>query len=88
MEKIFIVALIITGIFVALKLAEMRFIQGEIKPLKETIRDAGMVFISAFSAEFINQNFSKTMSEWFSVVTESKVLENIQAQVFTDKPDF
>jgi len=88
MEKIFIVALMITCIFGVLKFAEMRFIQGEIKPLKETIRDAGIVFISAFSAEFINQNFSKTMSEWFSVVTESKILDNIQAQVFTDKPDF
>ena len=46
MDNIFIIAAIISIIFVIGKFIEMRFIEKESKPLKLLIRDALLVYIS------------------------------------------
>jgi hypothetical protein len=50
MEQIFLFAIFATLLFVFLKLIEMKYLEEEIKPLKYIVRDAVMVFTSAFAS--------------------------------------
>ena len=89
MEKVFILAISITVLFIILKFMEMKYLENEIKPMKLLIRDIILVFSSAFACSYIVCNFDKTITEFFSVVTNtpsSFIPET--TQVFTDIPAF
>ena len=53
MDNIFIIAAIISVIFVIAKFIEMRFVDKEAKPLKFLIRDALLVYVSVIMGHFI-----------------------------------
>ena len=53
MDNIFIIALVISFIFLITKFIEMRFIEKESKPLKLLIRDAILVYFSVVFGYFI-----------------------------------
>jgi hypothetical protein len=76
MENIFIVAAIISLIFLIAKFIEMRFVDKESKPLKLLIRDTVLVYFSVVSGNFILEQLSPVMQK--GGVT----------QVFTDNPEF
>jgi hypothetical protein len=88
MEKIFIIALLITISFCAIKFIDMKFIDKQMKPLKYVIRDAVFVLISSFSAIYIVLYSNQNISEFFNVVTSTKTLNPATTQVFTDAPGF
>jgi hypothetical protein len=88
MEKIFIIALLITISFCAIKFIDMKFIDKQMKPLKYVIRDAVFVLISSFSAIYIVLYSNQNISEFFNVVTSTKSLNPATTQVFTDAPGF
>ena len=80
MSNIFIVAGIISVVFLIIKFIEMRFVDKESKPLKFLIRDALLVYFSVVSGSFIIDQVSPVMQE---------VGENItNPAVFTDNPGF
>jgi hypothetical protein len=80
MSNIFIVAGIISVVFLIVKFIEMRFVDKESKPLKFLIRDALLVYFSVVSGSFIIDQVSPVMQE---------VGENItNPAVFTDNPGF
>ena len=80
MSNIFIVAGIISVVFLIVKFIEMRFVDKESKPLKFLIRDALLVYFSVVSGSFIIEQVSPVMQE---------VGENItNPAVFTDNPGF
>jgi len=80
MSNIFIVAGIISVVFLIVKFIEMRFVDKESKPLKFLIRDALLVYFSVVSGSFIIDQVSPVMQE---------VGENISnPAVFTDNPGF
>jgi hypothetical protein len=80
MSNIFIVAGIISVVFLIVKFIEMRFVDKESKPLKFLIRDALLVYFSVVSGSFIIEQVSPVMQE---------VGENISnPAVFTDNPGF
>jgi len=76
MENVFIVAAIISLIFLIAKFIEMRFVDKESKPLKLLIRDTVLVYFSVVSGNFILEQLSPVMQK--GGVT----------QVFTDNPEF
>jgi len=76
MENIFIVAAIISLVFLIAKFIEMRFVDKESKPLKLLIRDTVLVYFSVVSGNFILEQLSPVMQK--GGVT----------QVFTDNPEF
>jgi hypothetical protein len=90
MENMLIVAVITTLIFCALKFIEIRFIEKkkEMKPLKYFVRDMVLVFVSSFVAGFFFFNANKQISEFVNTITDTKVIPDGQAQVFTDAPGF
>ena len=85
-----IVAVVTTLIFCALKFIEIRFIEKkkEMKPLKYFVRDMVLVFVSSLTAGFFFFNANKQISEFVNTITDTKVMPDGQAQVFTDAPGF
>jgi hypothetical protein len=80
MENIFVIAAIISVIFLIAKFIEMRYIEKESKPLKILIRDALVVYFSVIVGYFIIEQLKTTMQNG----GDSKQT----TPVFTDNPDF
>jgi len=87
MQELFVLAIIITSLFCVSKFVEMKYLD-ENKPLKETVRDALIVLVSSLTGGFIFFNCSTMITDFFNVVTETKVLNTETTQVFTGKPEF
>jgi hypothetical protein len=80
MDNIFLIAAIISFIFLIAKFIEMRFVDKESKPLKVLIRDALVVYFSVVSGHFILNQINPLIKD---ITGGSKV-----TQVFTDNPGF
>jgi hypothetical protein len=80
MDNIFIIAAVISIVFLIAKFLEMRFVEKESKPLKFLIRDALVVYISVVFGDFIIRQVNPIMN---SVHGGAKV-----TPVFTDNPGF
>ena len=80
MDNIFIIAAIISIIFLISKFIEMRFIEKENKPLKLLIRDALLVYFSVISGYFILQQLKP--------IIQNGGENSIATQVFTNNPEF
>jgi hypothetical protein len=80
MDNIFIIAAIISTIFIIAKFIEMRFIEKESKPLKLLIRDALVVYFSVISGYFILEQLKPIIQDGGNT--------SITTQVFTDNPGF
>jgi hypothetical protein len=80
MDNIFIIAAIISVIFIIAKFIEMRFIEKEAKPLKLLIRDALVVYFSVISGYFILEQLKPMLQDGGS--------SSVVTTVFTDNPEF
>jgi len=80
MNNIFIVAAVISIIFLISKFIEMRFIEKESKPLKLLIRDTLLVYFSVIVSNFVLEQFEHT-------IHNSEISKTV-TPVFTDNPGF
>jgi hypothetical protein len=76
MDNIFVIAAIVSVIFVIAKFIEMRFIEKESKPLKLLIRDALLVYVSVVMGYFI-------LGQVKPIIQDGGA-----QQVFTGNPEF
>jgi len=83
MENIFIIAAVISIIFLIVKFIEMRYIEKDSKPLKLLIRDSLLVYFSVVSGYFI-------MEQLKPVIQNGDVLNSGggATPVFTNNPEF
>ena len=88
MEKVIGVSILITIVFCIVKCLEMKFIDKEFKPLKILVRELFVVFASSFVGLFMFFQMNNTITDFFNVVTETKVLNTAATQVFTGEPEF
>ncbi len=88
MEKLLIIASIITFMFSIMKVIEMKYVAKQWTPLKYVIRDAVMVFGSALLGLFVFFQINGTMTDLFNVVTDGKAVNLNTTQVFTVAPGF
>lgn len=88
MEKVFIIAIVICVLFGLLKYFEMKYIEKEIKPLKELLRDIVIVFISSLCPLAFVLYYQNRIDDFLSVITNTNVLKGETTQVFTGVPDF
>jgi hypothetical protein len=88
MEKEFILAALVTFLFSLLKFIEMKYIDKEMKPMKLFIRDAIIVFISTLLCCYVFFSYDSYITDFFNVVTDSKIINPANTQVFTDVPGF
>ena len=80
MDNIFIIAAVISVIFLISKFIEMRFIDKESKPLKILIRDALLVYFSVVFGNFVIDQINPIM--------QNTIIGNATTPVFTDNPGF
>ena len=80
MENIFIVATVVSIIFLLMKFAEMRLFDKESKPLKLLIRDALLVYFSVLTGCFILEQLKPVIVEGGTAVKNPPV--------FTGDPNF
>jgi hypothetical protein len=76
MDNIYIIAAVISIVFLIVKFIEMRFVDKENKPLKYMLRDTLLVYISVVLGNFVLEQSSLN-------VTNVPI-----TQVFTDMPEF
>jgi hypothetical protein len=88
MEKIVLISFLVTLFFCVFKFVEMKYLDKEDKPLKSVVRDAIVVFICSLLATFAFFNLEGYINDFFNVVTDTKVLNAGNTQVFTDAPGF
>ena len=81
MNNIFIIAAIISVIFLIVKFIEMRYIEKESKPLKLLIRDALLVYFSVVMGYFILEQIKP-------VIGDGNNLHGGNTLAFTDNPEF
>lgn len=87
METIVAIVLITTVLYILVKIIEMKYVHKEMRPIKELIRDAAIVGVSAFVSTYAVFSMSSSMNGFFNAVTDTNALP-IVAPVFTDNPDF
>jgi len=88
MEQVFVVSVLITVLFCITKFVEIRYLSDDRKPLKDTVRDSIVVMVCSLTGAYIYFQFSGIISDFFNIVTETKVLNPATTQVFTDVPTF
>jgi len=87
MEAIVAIIIITTVLYILAKMIEMKYVEKEMRPLKELIRDATIVAVSAGVSTFAVFSMNKSMNGFFSAMTEQTSLPAV-ANVFTDNPEF
>ena len=80
MDNIFIIATVISVIFLITKFIEMRFVDSESKPLKLLIIDTLLVYFSVIFGYFIMEQLKPVLEIAGEAVSTP--------QVFTDNPEF
>lgn len=88
MEKVLLFAIVVTILFGLMKFAEMKFIEEEMKPLKDIVRDVVMVFGASILGGYAFLLNSDSIDELFSVILNTKKLAADTTQVFTGNPEF
>jgi len=88
MEKVFILSIITTCLFVVIKILEMKFVDKEWKPLKNIIRDAVIVFVCSMVGSFLLFQMDGSVTDFLNVVTDNKSFNMSATQIFTDAPGF
>ena len=88
MEKVFILSIIVTCIFVIVKVLEMKYVDKEWKPLKTIIRDAVIILVSSIVGSFLYFHMDGSFTDFLNVVTDNKSFNMSATQIFTDAPGF
>jgi len=81
MDNIFIIAAVMSIIFLVMKFIEMRYIEKDSKPLKLLLRDALLVYFSVVSGYFILEQLKPVMQN-------GDVAGGGPTPVFTNNPEF
>ena len=87
MEAIIAIIIITTVLYILAKMIEMKYVHKEMRPIKELVRDAAIVAVSAGISTFAVFSMNKSMNGFFSAMTEQNNLPAV-ASVFTDNPGF
>jgi hypothetical protein len=88
MEKVFILAFLVSVLYTFLKVLEMKYIEHDWKPLKEIVKDTLIVFICGCAAAFVTFHSDGKISDFLNVMTQTQVLSSAENQVFTGEPGF
>jgi hypothetical protein len=81
MDNIFIIAAVISIVFLILKFIEMRFIEKENKPLKVLMKEALLVYFSVISGYFILEQLKPVMQNGGNLTSNT-------TPIFVDNPEF
>ena len=87
MESIVSIVLVASIFYIVAKTIDMKYIQKEMRPLKEMVRDSAIVAISCGLAVFSVMTLNKPVGGFIDAITEKTAIP-AAANVFTDNPGF
>ena len=87
MEIVVAIVVITTVLYILVRIIEMKYLQKEMKPMKEVVRDATIVSATVAVSAFAVLSMNNSMNGFFSAMTEQNTLPAVAA-VFTDNPGF
>lgn len=93
MQNIFIISILVVFVYIFFKAIEVKYIikDEEFKGIKEYVRDASAVMMSAIISTYLYFTNEKSITELFNVVTDEKqnnIIGSEKVEVFTDNPNF
>lgn len=88
MEKALFLSIAIVVAFGIFKFLEMKYLDKQLKPLRDVVRDLVMVFVSTFVSALAYIQYQNKFDDFLSVITNTNVMKPEQTQVFTGLPDF
>jgi len=88
MEKVFVIAILTVALFCLAKIVEMKYLDQEVKPLKFLVRDSIIVFGCTLVSAYVFIYMNSSITDFYNVVTENKVLKAETTQIFTGVPEF
>ena len=87
MDSIVSIVLTTTVFYIVVKIIEMKFIQKEMRPMKELMRDSPVVALSCGVAVFSVMTLNKPVGGFIDAITEKTAIP-AAANVFTGDPGF
>lgn len=87
MDSIASIVLVTTIFYIVVKIIEMKFIQKEMRPMKELMRDSAVVALSCGVAVFSVMTLNKPVGGFIDAITEKTAIP-AAANVFTGDPGF
>ena len=84
MEKIILLTISISSVFIILKMIEIKYLENKTKPMKEVIRDALIIAISSFSVLYGFSQFNQSIP----FLSDNVEKMTKQPDIFTDNPGF
>lgn len=90
MENVIILTICISSFFLIVKLLEMKYVDKEIKPLKNTVKDSLIVGVSSFICIYAYFQFKNTFVDKIikSFGGSKTITPNVSPEIFTDNPGF
>jgi multisubunit Na+/H+ antiporter MnhB subunit len=87
MEIVVAIVILTTVLYILVKIIEMKYVQKEMRPMKELVRDAMIVGVSVCVSTFTVVSMNSSTNGFFNAMTDTNTLP-IVAPVFTDNPGF
>ena len=87
MDSIVSIVLSTPVFYIVVKIIEMKFIQKEMRPMKELMRDSAVVALSCGVAVFSVMTLNKPVGGFIDAITEKTAIP-AAANVFTGDPGF
>jgi hypothetical protein len=89
MENAIFLSIAISILFVIIKMAEMKYIENELLPLKMVVRETIMVALCSFGAIYVFFEYKGKFSEWFGLSKLGGAIDILKPpEIFTDNPGF
>lgn len=88
MEQVVIISVLISILYLGVKIVEMKYVDKKMKPMRDIVRDTVIVFAVSAVSTFFYFKMNVNISNLIDVVTDSKTLVPSATQVFTGEPGF
>jgi hypothetical protein len=88
MEKLLVLSVVISVLYIFAKIVEMKYVEKQMKPFKFVLRDSVVVFLSSFVGLFFGFMLQGNVTDFMNVMTNTKSFTPNDTQVFTGEPEF
>ena len=88
MEKLLVLSVVISVLYIFAKIVEMKYVEKQMKPFKFVLRDSVVVFLSSFVGLFFGFMLQGNVTDFMNVMTDTKSFTPNDTQVFTGEPEF
>lgn len=88
MEKLLVMSLVISVLYIFTKIVEMKYIEKQMKPFKFVLRDSVIVFLSSFVGLFFGIMLQGNVADFINIMTNTQSFTPNETQVFTGEPEF